>query len=670
MRLTVRILMLLVWVASRGPLPAQELLQPEDVANLAEVQDPRVSPDASRVLYRQVVPRRPDEDRGSNYSVLWLVPVAGGEPHAFTSRTGYARGAQWSPDGRRIAFLDRRPHNDAEAKAQIHVIPVDGGEAQVVTRASENVSEFVWAPDGQGFFYVSREEKGQERKDAEEKGQDWVVADQDLRHLRLYHVDLETRQSRQVTQADLSLRQIAVSPDGRRVAALAAETPRVDDSYVFVELVTVDVASGEVEVVWDMPGKAASPRWSRDGAWLGCLAGTAAHDPLPGSLYLVPAAGGEARNLTPEYPGTVEWYDFDARGDVLLVATHGSASHLRRISLATGEIESLLVDGPVYTSAHLSADGSTLAASASTPRHPREIFVTSVEDAGWTRLTTSYPHLEGIPLGRQEVVEWRARDGLRIEGILVYPLDYTEGRTYPLVVGVHGGPEGAVLNGWHTGYGYLSQLLAHRGAFFLMPNYRGSSGRGVGFLLGDHGDPVGAEFQDVLDGVAALAERGLVDRDRVGIMGGSYGGYFSAWGATRETSWFRAAVVNYGSSSVWSNWSLGDIPWEHRLVHWGFFPVDRPFLAVDRSPVTWVRQSRTATLIMHGEKDPRVAWAQSRELYQGLRLNPDLPVEFVTFPREGHGYREAPHRLEACRRALEWLVVHLGLSAPETPSAR
>jgi dipeptidyl aminopeptidase/acylaminoacyl peptidase len=646
---------------------AQPRLAPEDVANLRLVSAPRLSPDGGSVVYVQTLPRNPDEEQGPNRSMLWVVAAGGGEPHAFTSPQGRADDPRFSPDGRSIAFLDHRPFDDDEAKAAVFVIPVDGGEARRLTDAEESVQELAWAADGESIFFTSRDPESEERKEAEEKGRDWEVVDQDHRHLRLYEVELDGGEARRVSDAELTLRDIAVSPDGKAVAALAARTPRVDDSYVFVELVRIDVATGEVEVVWDMPGKAARPRFSPDGTQLAVLAGVAAHDPLPGSVFLVPAGGGEPRNLTPDYPGTVEWIDFDADGRLILVATHGVWTRLERLAPETGALEVLVEDGPVYTVAHLAA--GRLVADASTPAHPDEVFVRPLGGGEWTRLTHSYPGLEAFRLGNQVIVDWQARDGLRIEGLLVYPLDYQEGRRYPLVVGVHGGPESALRNGWHTGYGYLSQLLAHRGAFFLMPNYRGSSGRGVGFLLADHGDPVGDEFQDVLDGVSALVERGLVDPDRVGIMGGSYGGYFSGWGATKHSDRFRAAVVNFGVSNLWSDWGDGDIPWEHRLVHWGWFPADRPMLAMDRSPVSWVRGSRTPTLIMHGKDDPRVPAAQSRELYQGLLLNDGLPVELVLFPREGHGYREAPHRLEACRRALAWMETHLGLSGgSETPS--
>lgn len=647
-----------------GTIPSATIaqrLEPEHVANLPTPSDPRLSPGGERVAWLQKVPRDPETERGADASVLWVAKADGSSALAFTSRDGHVSHPRWSPEGDRIAFLDRRPAGESSAKNQIYVIGTRGGEAEVVSNAVEGVADFEWAADGQALIYTTRDPKDDEQKKAEKLGRDWTVVDQNLRHIGLWKVEIGSREARRLTDTDWTFRQIDVSPSGNHVAALGARNPKVDDSYMFIELVTVDIASGEVKSAWDMPGKADTPRFSPDGKWLGVLAGIHENDPFAGSLFLVPAEGGEARNLTPNYEGSIDWFDFDDRGGIVFAATHGTWSQLRRVNLETAAIDTLVENGPVYTSATLSRSGGKIATAADTPTHPPEVMVRELGPGSWSRITHSYPELETFALGRQEVIEWSARDGLRIEGMLVYPVDWQEGQSYPLVVGVHGGPESAVRNGWHTGYGYLSQLLAHRGAFFLLPNYRGSAGRGTAFLLADHGDPAGAEFQDILDGIQHLADRGMVDQDRVGIMGGSYGGYFSAWGATRQTEHFRAAVVNFGVSNLFSDWGDGDIPWEHKLVHWGWFPVDRPSMAMDRSPVSWVRGSRTATLIMHGAEDPRVPAAQGRELYNGLSLNDGLPLEFVLFPREGHGYREAPHRLEACRRALAWMVEYLEL---------
>jgi len=668
----IALLTLVVSLSSTSNVGAQSMLEPSDVANLPLVSAPALSPDGRHVAYVQKVPRSSEEDKGPDYSMLWVVSSDGGQPVAFTSRRGTATRPRWSPDGTHLAFLDRRPYDDEDAKTQVFVIPLGGGEARRVSDAEENVVEAEWTADGEAILFTSRDPKSKERKDAEKKGVDWEVADHNYRHIGLYRVGVDGGEAERVGPTDVSLRQIAVSAAGGTVAALAADTPKVDDSYMFQRLVSIDLGSGELETVWDMPGKASGLRFSHDGEWLACRAGIAARDPQSGSIFVIPAAGGYARNLTPDYEGTVEWLDFDAEGRIVFVATHGTATHLRRIDPAGGDIETLADSGPVYTSARLSGAGDRVVVAASTPAHPTEIMVRATTQAEWTRLTHSYSELEAFALGQQKVIEWEARDGLRIEGILVYPLDYQQGRAYPLVVGVHGGPESAVRNGWHTGHQYLSQLLAHRGALFLMPNYRGSSGRGVGYLLANHGDPAGAEFQDVLDGIEHLIALGLVDRDRVGIMGGSYGGYFSAWAATKHSDRFRVAVVNYGVTNLFSDWADGDIPWEHRLVHWGWFPVDRPLIAMDRSPVSWVRGSTTPTLIMHGKTDPRVPPSQSLELYRGLRLNESLPVEMVLFPREGHGYRESAHRLEAGRRALAWLVQYLELETPtrDNPTAR
>jgi len=647
---------------------AATALMPEDVANLDEPSDPRVSPDGRLVVYTQKISRALDAERGKSYSMLWVVPIAGGDPVAFTQRNGRASHPQWSPDGRLIAFLDKRGASaaarDDDAKSQLYVMPVDGGEARALTKEDEGVGEFAWGADASVIYYTAKDARSKEKKEAEKLGRDWETVGREHRQTRLHRLDVASGETRALTDTTLTVRAIAVSPDGKRVAALAADTPTVDDSYMFQRLVTIDAATGRVSLVWDMPGKAARPRWSRDGTSIACLAGVDAHDSYAGSIFVAPASGGEAANLMPGAASTATWFDFDDAGSIVALSIRGTRTLVERVALDGRVLETISSEGPVSNSADIGGGAGPFVTAASTPAHPAEIFAHPVGAGGWTRLSHSYPALEALALGKQEVITWPARDGLTIEGVLVYPVGYVPGRRHPLVVGVHGGPEVATLNGWNTDPTYPSQLVAHRGAFFLMPNYRGSIGRGVAFTKGDFGDPAGAEFQDVLDGIDALIARGLVDPERVGIIGRSYGGYMSAWAATKGSARFAAAVVNYGVTNIWSSWACGDIPSEHERVHFGWFPVDRPLIAYDRSPISHVRGARTPTLIMHGGADKRVHPTQSRELYEGLRLQKGLPVELVIFPREEHGYVEAPHRLEACRRAIDWLTKYLSLDAP------
>jgi dipeptidyl aminopeptidase/acylaminoacyl peptidase len=176
-----------------------------------------------------------------------------------------------------------------------------------------------------------------------------------------------------------------------------------------------------------------------------------------------------------------------------------------------------------------------------------------------------------ITLARQEVIEWKGPDGKTIEGVLTYPKDYEQGNRYPLVLQIHGGPEGVSLNGWRTRSGYPVQNIAAEGYFVLEPNYRGSGGKGVAFSKANHDDLGGKEFDDVLAGIDALVERGLVDKERVGTGGWSYGGYFSAWAATKHSERFRASVVAAGITNWISSSGTTDIPHEMVLVHWNSY---------------------------------------------------------------------------------------------------
>jgi dipeptidyl aminopeptidase/acylaminoacyl peptidase len=205
-------------------------------------------------------------------------------------------------------------------------------------------------------------------------------------------------------------------------------------------------------------------------------------------------------------------------------------------------------------------------------------------------------------------------------------------------------------------------MLAQRGFVVLMPNYRGSTGRGVAYSMGDHNDLMGKEFDDMLAGIDHLVDLGYVDPDRVGIGGGSYGGYTSAWAATKHSERFQASVVFAGIANQISKAGVTDTPSENAVVHWNVWLYDNMDLVWDRSPIKHIRNAQTPTLIGHGERDLRVPTGQAFELYRGLK-HMGVPTELVIYPREPHGLRERAHQIDFSRRALQWYLKYLGEGA-------
>jgi dipeptidyl aminopeptidase/acylaminoacyl peptidase len=263
------------------------------------------------------------------------------------------------------------------------------------------------------------------------------------------------------------------------------------------------------------------------------------------------------------------------------------------------------------------------------------------------------------------MIEYSAKDGLKIQGVLIYPLNYEQGKKYPLITYIHGGPEAAVQNGWETSYGSWGQFAAAKDYFVFMPNYRASSGRGVEFTMAGFGDLAGKEFEDVIDGIDFLIQKGFVDKNKVGIGGGSYGGYFSAWAATKYTDRFAASVVFVGISNQISKRNTTDIPYEDYYVHWGFWTHENEQLVWERSPVRYAHQSKTPTLILHGKEDPRVHPSQSLELYRALKLHGKAPVRLVFYPGQGHGNSKNTSRYDFLVRTLEWFDYYLKSDYPK-----
>jgi len=258
-------------------------------------------------------------------------------------------------------------------------------------------------------------------------------------------------------------------------------------------------------------------------------------------------------------------------------------------------------------------------------------------------------------LGEQKVVKYEARDGVEVEGLLINPVDHDTEQTYPLVVIVHGGPEAHYSNGWLTRYSSPGQILAGKGYAVFYPNYRASTGYGLDYAMKWHYEnPAGTEFDDVADGIDFLIEQGIADKNRVGLGGGSYGGYAAAWFGTYYTDKVRAVAMFVGISDLISKRSTTDIPYEELYVHSGKLLEEMWDLSLKRSPIYYAHQSKSAFLIYGGAADPRVHPSQSLEMYRRLKMNNHPAVRLVQYPGEGHGNRKQPGRIDVLYRIIDW----------------
>jgi len=289
-------------------------------------------------------------------------------------------------------------------------------------------------------------------------------------------------------------------------------------------------------------------------------------------------------------------------------------------------------------------------------------------DTSPRRMTHCNPGLDSIRLAKQEMVEFPARDGLKLQGILIHPLDEKRGTTYPLILCVHGGPEAHESNGWLTNYSRPGQLAAARGFAVFYPNYRGSTGRGVKFAEMCQADVAGKEFDDLVDAADYFIKSGLADKSKIGVTGGSYGGFASAWCATALSDHFAASVMFVGISDAISKKGTTDIPNEDFLVHTRSRAWDKWQYYLEHSPIYHVQKAHTPILILGGKDDTRVHPSQSLELYRFIKTLGKTPVRYIRYPGEQHGNRKAGGRLDYNLRMMQWMEHYLkGPGGPPPP---
>ena len=645
-------------VALLAAAPAQARpMEIEDLAKIRSAGNLTVAPDGQTIAF--TVSKYPDihagETDGGAKSQLYIMRP-GMEAEAFTSGESSVSRPQFSPDGATLYFQSTRGDDKRNA---LYAISLSGGEARKVFQFDTSMGDYAVAPNGTTAYFVATP-KDEDEKDYSDKGFDAYAYEEGRDMSALFTVDL----SDDAPEAELvfdgkNVSSIEMSPDGRSLVVAAAPTALVDDALMKTRLHVFDARSGKLRAEVETPGKLGGYAISPDNRRIAFLAGTDINDTATGVLMVANMRTGDFEQLTPDaeqHIMDVEWMDEDS---ILANAHRGVESELVVYGLDGEEEQTLSTPDDIVVRNVELGEGGPVFFTADSPKHPSEVYVREGRQTG--KLTDLNAWLDDIELFEQTTYTYEARDGREIEGLLITPRGRTPRGGHPLILTVHGGPEAHYSDGWMTAYSLPGQFGAGDGYAVFYPNYRGSTGRGVAFAKEHQNDYAGAEFDDLEDAVKALVADGVVDADRVGITGGSYGGYASMWGATAQSDVFAASVAFVGISNQVSKFGTSDIPNEMRLVHSLKWPWEDNWQnLLERSPIFHAGKSTTPTLILHGERDTRVHPSQSMELYRAMKVRTDTPVRLVFYPNEGHGNRKAASRLDYAYRLMRWMDTYLG----------
>ena len=635
----------------------------EDVSSLRQVTNVRMSPSGEQVAYLLQVPREIYKDAdGPPYHELHVTDLEGNSKPYVTGDIDITDLA-WAVDGESIFFVAKR---DAEADFNsLYRIRVDGGEAEQLFTHVNGIQRIYPSPDGSTIAFTATDAPPEKFEELQEKGFRAIVYEESVLPTKVWMLDLETLGA-EAHELPGSASDFTWSPDGSRYAVALAPTPLVDDSYTSRDIHVVETASAEVRAAMGSVGKLGAFAFSPDGEWIAYVGSVDINDPSPGRLYVTPSSGGDRRDVVPEYLGHVGDFVWLDDTSIRWLGYRGVYTEWAVASLLEAESPGKAPQsGPIIRTVSGNPGQEAVAAIADSPQHPLELYLLR-DDAEPVRLTDSNPFLDEIEFAKQEAITYQARDGMQLDAILIHPMKRERGGN-PLVIIAHGGPEAHYSNGWMTAYSRPGQVFAAKGYAVIYPNYRGSTGRGVEFSkLGQH-DYADEEFNDLVDAKRHLVKEGLVDADRVGITGGSYGGYASMWSASALTEEYAAAVAFVGISNQVSKFGTGDIPYEMHNVHARAWPWDDWMWMLERSPVYHSGKTKTPLLIMGGDRDPRVHPSQSLEMYRFVKIRTDTPVRLVIYPDEVHGNRNTAARYDYSLRLMRWMDHYLKGPGGEPP---
>ena len=608
-----------------------------------------IAPDGSHIAYVEALP-----DPGQ--SAIYIAPrrrVTAGDGKSAFDEAAIA----WSPDGTQLAFLSDREHKD---QLQLYVAPAEGGPARQVTHLKGLVAEPRWSPDGKRIAILYTENLPHAAGPLDPVPPDSGVLGSQVYEQRLTVVDLLTGVAKQISPIDIYIYEYDWSPDARTFAVTAAQGGG-DNNWWVAQLFTLPADGGAMKSIYQPPieRQLAAPRWSPDGNSIVFIGGMMSDEgSTGGDVFQIGSTGGEARNLTPEMKSSASNITWPRNSKQFYFTQHyDGGSAISQLDPVTGQIERLWqgddsINPPFDDSGiSMTSDGKSSAVIRHSWQKPPEIWAGHVGD--WKQLT--HENSQRKPLwGEPKSLHWSS-DGFQVQGWLLYPSQFDPAKKYPMVVAVHGGPASSVKPAWPRP-GFNPTLLSQQGYFVMMPNPRGSYGQGGRFAMANRKDFGGGDLRDILAGVDEALRTAPIDSQRIGITGWSYGGFMTMFAVT-QTNRFRAAVAGAGISNWQSYYGENSIDtW--MLPYFGASVYDDPAVYARMSAIDFIKQVKTPTLVLVGDRDGECPAPQSYEFYHALKTL-GVKTEMVVYANEGHAFHTPADQKDVLLRMIAWFNENL-----------
>ncbi len=683
-----------------------------DIMEMRSVGNADMSPDSKWMLYTHSVP---DWKTGKSYTDVHLVSIDRGVESSrqltFTKEKNETS-PQWSRDGKFFAFLSNRDAGEGKTTNQLYVMRADGGEALKISDAKDGVGTFafskdgkwvaytagkederqlwtvgvedVWkekpkqlmkrkspivswqfSPDSKRIYFTSADSVDKANKDRKEKKFDARLRNEETPANHLWAFDLDSKkESRLTSGGEYTVSDVTISHDSKWLGYRGTSTNRykrtVTESSNYADVYLLDASSGSIERLTNNEEISESTvRFSPDNTMIAFSASDEFQYFRNGKVYIRGTSdkGGKWKKLGGDFDGDVSVGFWSQDGKSIYFNEGWKATNqVFSVSTETGKVTQLTNEKGIV-SASQDQETKVVTVSFQNPMTPSNMyFVPRLDRIGtrstWRQLTNSNPQAENFQLADVEAVDWKSTDGKMVEGVLVKPLNYEKGKRYPLVVQIHGGPAGASTLNFNAGYGNYSQLYAAAGYAALLPNYRGSTNYGEKFRMEISGDYFRQGYEDIMIGVDHLISTGFVDGDKMGAMGWSAGGHWSNWILT-HTDRFKAISSGAGAMNWTSMYAQSDIQRNREFYYQGK-PYDRFEHFWDVSPLKYIKNAKTPTLIHVVDGDPRVPRPQSEELHMALKAL-GVPTEFFVYPGSTHGIPDARNQMVKMASEFYWM---------------